>query len=172
MVCESLLRLLHSKLHRRPPSPSDKAVVDRFSEVEAWRFRPAKTGAGRGAPARVKGVHHDLSRIAETVNRTYFNSTLAISSVAWTVGKPRRRLAYYRTGENAIRVSRALDHPSVPGFYMEYILFHEMLHALLGPERWGRAWVFHHSRFKRMEREFPDYERSKTFERMSLPRLR
>ncbi len=122
------------------------------------------------AARRTRGHAHDLGALREGLNRRYLDGR-SHATVAWG-RKPRPgpvrsvRLGTYDPAQNHITISRRLDREDVPRYMVEYVLFHEMLHEVLGigqrPD--GRRDI-HGRLFKLMEETFPDYHRARAFER-------
>jgi hypothetical protein len=70
-----------------------------------------------------------------------------------------------------ILIHPALDQPDVPGYFVATVVFHEMLHqAVPAVSRDGKRFV-HTAAFRRREREFPDHERARRWERAHLDRV-
>ena len=62
----------------------------------------------------------------------------------------------------------SLDRPDVPGFFVDFIVFHEMLHQLFpSGDATGRR-VHHPRAFRERERAFPVYEAALRWERENL----
>jgi len=74
--------------------------------------------------------------------------------------------------DRVIRIHPLLDRPFVPQWYIEYVVFHEMLHAFV-PDRYDSAGrrVVHHEGFLRRERSFRHYRRSLEWEHENLGRF-
>jgi hypothetical protein len=68
-----------------------------------------------------------------------------------------------------IRINAILDDPQVPLYFLEFIVYHEMLHALCPSkmDSFGRCWV-HTAEFRSKERQFPQYQAAKEWEKKSL----
>jgi hypothetical protein len=65
-----------------------------------------------------------------------------------------------------------LDQPFVPGWFLRYVLYHEMLHSVV-PDKvlsQGRRRV-HTEEFNRRERQFPGYRRARRWEEENLSRF-
>jgi predicted metal-dependent hydrolase len=57
-----------------------------------------------------------------------------------------------------------MDSKRVPGYFIEYVVYHEMLHAAIGiQEREGRRSI-HSAEFKKREKLFKYYERAMAWE--------
>jgi len=68
-------------------------------------------------------------------------------------------------------VSRLLDNPRVPRYYIEYLIYHELLHLVVPPVTRGGRRCFHHPAFRRLERQFPQYREAREFQERILPSL-
>jgi hypothetical protein len=71
-----------------------------------------------------------------------------------------------------IRVHPLLDRPFVPTWFLEYVVYHEMLHSVV-PDRFqknGRR-IVHHEDFNRRERRFRWFRRAKAWEQENLARF-
>ncbi len=65
-----------------------------------------------------------------------------------------------------------LDQSRVPDWFVRYILFHELLHALLPKEHDAAGRALHHGPlYQRRERAYPDFERARAWQARNLPRL-
>lgn len=81
----------------------------------------------------------------------------------WIEGPPGSR--------NLIVVNRLLDNDKVPPYYLEYIVYHEILHDLFPIRREAGRWVHHPVEFRRRERRFALYQKARRWEEERLSRL-
>lgn len=114
------------------------------------------------------GRTYDLESLFDRLNRIYFDSKLNVI-VRWSprsTPKARRRvvLGTFEQKMNTITLSRRLDNPRVPLFFLEHVLFHEMLHAIF-PRDDHRM---HTDQFKKFERMHPDYALAREWEKSSI----
>ena len=115
------------------------------------------------------GRHYDLIPIFKDVNRRYFNGAVT-SAITWgrrgTRRFPARRtLGTYLEDRNLIRIHPVLDSRRVPLFYIEFILYHEMLHAVMESQVKNGRRSIHAKEFRRREKLFEHYERAAQWER-------
>ena len=114
---------------------------------------------------RTRGLCHDLDTAFAELNETYFGGSVT-ARLSWghMPGNRRRRsirLGSYTQEDHLIRIHPLLDQSFVPGYFVRYVLFHEMLHAHLGIEEGPRGRRRIHSReFKGREQAYPDYARA------------
>ncbi|HSX26082.1 MAG TPA: SprT-like domain-containing protein [Chlamydiales bacterium] len=116
------------------------------------------------------GSTYDLQAIYQDLKVRYFP---AECTIGWAPSRAKRFRSItfgtynWRTGQ--IRINRLLDDPDVPRYFVEFIVYHEMLHAVCPPKRdsAGRC-RFHTAEFRMKEREFPHFEAAKEWEKISL----
>ena len=124
-----------------------------------------------------EGHYFDLRAIFDRINVRHFRGRLRGYKVVW--GRRRKRLPkeYFVFGtiqeeDRIIRINPRLDQPFVPMWFLEYVLYHEMLHSVV-PDQYtssGRRCV-HTAEFNRREREFPAYRRARRWEEDNLARF-
>jgi len=115
----------------------------------------------------MQGEHHNLKEIYDSVNAFYFENKLDIP-IVWfgkrnTVPRSQIRFGSYNLKTSVVRINRVLDQPHVPGYFIAYIVYHEMLHHILPPIKIGRRRSIHHQEFKKREKEFEHYALAKEF---------
>ena len=121
-----------------------------------------KTKSARQILLRTDGRHHNLLDIYESVNRQYFNGKI-MCSITWGQKKRRyavrnRTLGSYSSATNTIRINPILDKKNVPRIYLEFIVYHEMLHADMGTDEKNGRRSIHPKEFKQRERLFRYYD--------------
>jgi hypothetical protein len=112
------------------------------------------------------GQAYDLKAILEEVNAAHFPGRCPCS-ITWgragtrPRGRLRRHIAYgsYHREASLIRIHPLLDSPAVPREFVAFIIYHERLHAALGAESRGLRQYHHTAAFRKLERQFPHYER-------------
>jgi hypothetical protein len=152
--------------------------LDRFIERNKAYIR-------RVSPAQMRkrlrlepvGRHHDLGRIFERLNERYFESRISAAITygpAPRVKGPRKsiKMGSYSADSKVIRIHPALDQPVVPRYFVEWIVFHEMLHHVYRARRGedGRRCV-HPPQFMAHERRFHDFKRAQAWELENLDLL-
>lgn len=119
-----------------------------------------------------RGRCFDLQRMFDAVNREHFQNAIQ-ARIGWGRMPPRRRRKSIRLGvydhqTREIRIHPALDRPEVPAFFVEFIIFHEMLHQLFPSSSRGGRRVHHPRAFREREKTFPHYEAALRWERDNL----
>lgn len=124
-----------------------------------------------------EGLYFDLRAIFDRLNARFFRKRLRGYKVVWGQKRKRRPKAFFVFGtiqeeDKVIRINPRLDQPWVPLWFLEYILYHEMLHSVVPDEIMpsGRRKV-HTEEFYRREREFPSYRRARRWEEDNLARF-
>lgn len=130
---------------------------------------------GSEADLEPLGNCFDLKEIFEATNHAYFQDGIQ-AQIGWgRMPRKRRRrsirLGVYDHQTREIRIHPALDRPEVPRFFVEFIVFHEMLHQLF-PSPPGAGRKIHHPRaFRDRERAFPLYDEATSWEKEHLSLL-
>lgn len=146
-------------LRKGGPTP----VLNRF-----LRSAPPAHGAQRKTRARVKGRHHDLGASFERVNSEYFDGLIE-ASITWSKRQPgrvrRRTLGSFCPLSSTVRINPVLDNPGVPALFLDFIVYHEMLHAAVGIMEKGGRRVVHSREFREREKAFRGFEAASRWER-------
>lgn len=139
------------------------------ANVRAYISRLPHRPSRRRTPKLVaRGDAHDLAALVEKVSRAHFRGVeLKIRAVGWGVGRrhPNRksgsvRLASFQETTRTVRVHPALDHELVPSWVIEFLLFHELLHAEMGHQKDAAGHHRYHTpEFRRREQRHPDHDR-------------
>lgn len=115
------------------------------------------------------GKYYNLLNIYESINRAYFEGSVSATitwgkkSVRYAVRK--RTLGSFSSHDSVIRINPVLDNPMVPEFYLEFIVYHEMLHAYVGVKNKNGRRSIHTKEFREGEKVFKDYERAVSWEK-------
>jgi predicted metal-dependent hydrolase len=118
---------------------------------------------------RLAGSRRDLGKIYEALNREYFCSRISCAITWGAKGAKRavrkRTLGSYCRRTDTIRINPVLDSKTVPEFFLEFVVYHEMLHADIAvSEKNGRRQV-HSKEFKKREKLFRQYDRATAWEK-------
>jgi hypothetical protein len=120
----------------------------------------ARRGRGRKMISSAQGEVYDLDRMFVKLNRRYFDGEIPKPTLTWSQRRTRSILGHHDHSFDSITISKTLDSKDVPEWFVEYILYHEMLH-IKHPARLikGRRY-YHTSAFRLDERRFPYYEQA------------
>ena len=126
---------------------------------------------------RHEGRYFDLRTIFDRLNAKHFRGRLKNYTVEWGRRRKTRPKEYFVFGtiqeeDRVIRINPSLDQPFVPLWFLQYVMYHEMLHSVvpdeIGPS--GRRRV-HTPEFYRREKQFPGYNRARRWEDENLARF-
>lgn len=119
----------------------------------------------------VIGRFFNLKDIFDRLNKEYFEGAIS-TKITWgrNVRNGRRyiRFGSYTERDNIIRIHPAIDQQFVPLYFIESIVYHEMLHKIVGAKIVNGRRMVHTSEFKKLERRFKDYERAREWEKKKV----
>lgn len=146
----------------RQPRSRRARLLDDFIRQNGHQIRKRDAAPPRPQP---KGRFFDLQAIYRELNWRFFGGRVD-SAITWGRRPNRRpsrsiRFGSYSEELNLIRIHPLLDAEGVPGYFVRYIVFHEMLHAYLGVRSMpsGRR-VIHSREFMQLEQTYPEYDRA------------
>lgn len=144
-------------------------LIQEYIDRNTDRVRKQESGARRRRIV-TRGRYYDLAEMAARLNEVYLQGR-SRALVTWGrrithLSAHRIRLGCYDPVTNTITMSQRLDRREIPHYMVEYVLFHEMLHEVLGigarPD--GKRDI-HGKMFRLMEQTYPHYERALAYER-------
>lgn len=144
-------------------------ALDRY--IKANRDRIRQREPRPDPPLEPKGSVHDLQSTFDKLNALHFDDRI-VARIGWGRRAPRRsrhtiKMGVYFHDTKTIRLHPALDQAFVPDYFVELIVFHEMLHQVFPPDELredGGPRCIHSKEFRAREETFPDYERARTWE--------
>ena len=152
---------------------SADGVVRRFMNDNLHRVR---TAARMLPPLRMQGHVHHLGTMRDRLNARHFGGKLDVA-VTWGRGGGRARRGRLTFGSydpilGLVRIHPVLDRRDVPLYFLESVVYHEMLHHHLGgvPDRAGRT-VYHSRAFREAEARFPWNREALVWEKENLAHL-
>jgi len=191
--CRKDGRSVHLRLHRlfaKAPTPVLEAVVgyavkgDRNAGTIVRQMAHLYFSKQCIAPDDLesKGRFYDLLAIRERIQKWYFpdldvyhnRPTTCGIAIGWSTH--RRVGAFkcmtfgsYDRHRNQIRINPLLDDAAVPLYFLEFIVYHEILHARLPARIDARGRVHSHTReFRLREKQFLEFAAAKEWEKKSL----
>jgi hypothetical protein len=150
------------------------AQLDDYIRQHPQHIRMARTEESPELNAVGRCIN--LQSIFDDMNREHFDGAIR-AEIGWgrTPGRRRRksiRLGVYDHQLREIRIHPALDSPTVPRFFVEFIVFHEMLHQVFPSTAGTPQRRVHHPRaFREREKTFPRYQEALEWERGNLGQL-
>jgi hypothetical protein len=145
---------------------SRKAPRDQERIYRSYAFSPqllrasdiARRQRGRKVVSSANGQVYDLERLFARINRRYFESEIEKPILTWSQRKARSILGHHDAAHKTITISKTLDSSEVPEWFVEYILFHEMLHIKHRARIINGRRYYHTAAFRSEERSFPRYQ--------------
>lgn len=164
-VLRAIAHILLAKMYRRPIETahatryrryiSSHEIANKANQVRQLRgWKKFQTPRGR--------VYH-LEEIFEDLNRRFFYGLMARPPLTWSLARARNSLGHYDPAHNAIVVSRIFDHPRIPRYAVEYIVYHEMLHLKHPVKLRGSRRCVHSAAFQEEEKRFPQLAEAQRF---------
>lgn len=166
--------LQHGRRSRRACRDLDAWIHEQVELLPAAPRRKAK-------PVRT-GRTHDLGLLVSelrtgTLTGEFEADAPSLPDLTWgrrvkSRSRHTLQLGSYSPELHLVRIHPVLDQEAVPAWFVRYVLFHELLHAIIPAKQVGsRRWRHHCPEFRRRESEFDDYQRALTWEREHLPSL-
>ena len=161
-VMRALAFLLVARLlSRKAPAAHEKAY-------RAYAYSPnvlrasdiARQKRGRKVISSARGKVYDLTELFERINRRYFAGEIEKPVLTWSMRRAKRILGHHDAVHNTITISKALDARDVPEWFVEYILYHEMLHIKHPAKLINGRRYYHTPAFRSEEQRFPRYQAS------------
>jgi len=164
-VLRAIAHILLAKMYRKP---IERAYAKRYRRYISGQDITQKAHLvrqmrGRKRIESAQGRTYNLENIFEELNQRFFYGLLARPQMTWSRDHARNRLGHYDPAHNAIVVSRVFDHPRVPTYAVEYIVYHEMLHLKHPVKLRGSRRCVHSTEFQAEEKLFPHLEQAKAF---------
>ena len=158
-VHRALAFVLVSKLlRRRTPPFYEKVYRDYACTPEILRASDlARRHRGRKMISSAQGRCYDLARMFARLNRRFFDNELDTPTLTWSQRRTRTILGHHDGVHDTIVISKTLDSLEAPEWFVEYILYHEMLH-IKHPARVINGRRYYHTKaFRAEEQRFPRY---------------
>lgn len=151
-------------------------------ESHVWSYanayvpgRRARQHDPRSFETRTRGQIYDLRELFDTLNARYFGGRLR-SAVRWgghasTTSYQTEKMGLDGKPFSLITIAGVYDHPKVPRYAIEGVMFHEMIHVELPVLRRNGRRVIHGREFKQREQSSPYLAQWRAWERTHLRRL-
>jgi hypothetical protein len=147
--------------------------VRRFMNANLHRVRKPQRAL---PPLVTRGRVHDLGAVFQRLNERFFAGLLEVP-ITWGRGGGRARRSGLTFGSydpvlGLVRIHPVLDRREVPLYFLESVVYHEMLHHQLGgvPDAMGRT-VYHTRAFREAEARYPWHRHALAWEKENLPGL-
>ena len=156
------------------PTRAASDVLSKYIEAHRQLIVAVKK---RATALRTAGSIYNIGQIFDEINAKYFQG-LVDAKITWGDKAPRGRrrlrsirLGTYCTDQKLIRVHPKLDQEFVPRYFVEFVIYHEMLHHIVPmPLESGRR-IFHSREFRMREKRFEHFERAQAWEKQHIGKL-
>jgi predicted SprT family Zn-dependent metalloprotease len=116
-----------------------------------------------------------LNSIFDKINKEYFNGEMR-AKIIWSKNVPLKKrrsimLGSFDEENNVIKISPCLKKEFVPIYFIESVVYHEMLHSIHAVKRVRGRNQIHGSSFKKDEKKFEHYKKSKKWLKENLAKL-
>jgi hypothetical protein len=143
-------------------------------------MRASDIARRRRGHKRISSAHgdvYDLDKMFSKINRRYFESSLEKPTITWSQRKTRTILGHHDRVYETITISKSLDSIQVPEWFVEFILYHEMLHIKHAARMIKGRRYYHTAAFRTDERRFAKYDEAQRWleqiaRQRRLPRAR
>jgi predicted metal-dependent hydrolase len=164
-VLRAIAHILLAKMYRKPIHRGEAARYRKYvaSHEIVRKTHLLRQMRGRKRLHSPRGYFYDLDTVFEELNKRFFHGLMARPRMSWSQTKTRRILGHYDPAHNAIIISRVFDHPQVPAFVLEYIVYHEMLHLKHPVRLRGSRRCVHSAEFQAEEKLFPQVAEANAF---------
>ncbi len=164
-VVRAIAHILLAKMYRKPVDRGQAARYRKYvgSHEVVGKAHLVRQMRGRKLLNSPRGKVYDLDVIFDELNFRFFHGLLGRPRMSWSPTKTRRILGHYDPAHNAIVISRIFDHPAVPRYAVEYIVYHEMLHLKHPVRLRGSRRCVHPAEFQAEEKLFPQLEAANAF---------
>lgn len=138
----------------------ERQLLDRIGEpisppatrrTQAIHFRPPQ------------GKVYALEEIGNRVSQRFFDGKRFTVPFFWSARKVKGYWGKYFAKPQRIVINSRLDSGKVPVFVLEAVVYHEMLHHVIGFETRGGRCHAHTPEFRRLEKRFPEIEKVEDF---------
>ena len=159
LIWEALRSYIFQK-DRKAKAVLRKSAYEYFSSVRK-----------EGKPIAAVGSTYDLQEMYDKVKSEYFPSLDKDVAIGWAKKRNRGRgrcmtFGCYDPHHRQIRIHPRLDHPLVPSYFIEFVIYHEILHIACPPQVTATGRINAHTReFRLREKNFFDYLKAKSFEK-------
>jgi len=154
-------------------------MLSRFIDVNHRKIRRARRRRPTVFTIETRGEVFDLQEIYDQINAQYFDNKID-ARITWSqrsqTGAKRRsrnsiKMGSYSVEDRLIRIHASLDRPFVPRMFVEWIVYHEMLHQKHDIPVVGGRRQFHTPEFLAEEATYEHFHRMSRWERENLDKI-
>ncbi|MBI4360614.1 M48 family metallopeptidase [Candidatus Micrarchaeota archaeon] len=155
------LDLIGRSFRRRVPENAyTSAFQEFFRNAQAVKLSHSlKRRFGRQRRLQANGSHHDLNDVVLRLIHEYpVLQELPVPKIGWNAQGGARLVGFYDEAAHEILISNRLDQKRVPFYVLEYVVFHELLHAKHPSKHNATRRTVHSMAFKTDEQKYPFYQ--------------
>ena len=142
--------------------PRYKELLDLFRNIRVSR-EPVNNTRGR---------FYDLEEVFRTCNQRNFGGRMPRPrGLTWSQRVNHSTMGTYNLNEDTVTVNRGLDRRDVPAYVVDFIMYHELLHKLLGVKTVGSRRHAHTPEFRKLEQAHPHYQQTQDFLKKNSSKL-
>ncbi len=164
-ILEIIALLLLSRVYKKKIDGQTRSTYSAYSKQLNYKRQTRKINYEPG------GKHYNLSLIYQRLNIMYFNCDLQITNIGWSKKNSYTRLGFFDKSRNLIVISKIFDSPLVTLRVLQYLMYHEMLHARFPEKTVNNRRRIHTSQFRAEERKFPDFDEIQSWININTRRL-
>jgi hypothetical protein len=141
-----------------------------FSRLNHDQTDPQNT---RIKSVRIYNSDPDLLRKIQGISKIAFPHIKyeMLPTINWINSRSQYILGKYYPREHRISIHSALNSAQVPPFVIDNLIHHELLHAILGKTGTKKYSRYHHSEFRRLEKNWPQYAESEIWIKSNFRRM-
>ncbi len=164
-VLRAIAHILLAKMYRKAIDRGQSARYRKYvaSHEIVHKAHLVRQMRGRKKLRPPRGHFFDLDAVFEGLNTRFFHGLMARPRMSWSQTKTRRILGHYDPAHNAIVISRIFDHPAMPQYVLDYVVYHEMLHLKHPVKLRGSRRCVHSAEFQEEEKRFPRAAEAEAF---------
>ncbi|MCJ7625582.1 MAG: hypothetical protein MUO76_18975 [Anaerolineaceae bacterium] len=156
-ILDDILKAIFRKDKKAQMRVKQSAQKDEFSQILI------ELAAIAMPQSSSQGQHYDLQHSFQRVNNGYFKGELAEPALLWNRTINTRRMGYWSPIRKAVVINILLDSSDVPQYVLDFVMYHELLHSVLGSKA-GKSKLYSHTKeFKQKERSFSRYQEAENF---------
>ena len=162
-------------IKRQRWSDLKKLIFEYKERNSQWKELSAHFQAVKENPThrnQTRGHYYDLEQVFTACNQRNFGGKMTRPQVIhWSPRVNHSTMGSYNVNEDILMINRGLDRPDVPGYVLDFVMYHELLHKALGVKTSGNRRMSHTKEFRDLEQRHPDYERAQDFIQKNAKRL-
>ena len=121
---------------------------------------------------RTEGRFYDLEAVFQTCNQRNFGGKMPRpKGLTWSQRVNHSTMGTYNLNDDTVPINRGLDRRDVPAYVLDFIMYHELLHKLLGVKTVGSRRHAHTPEFRKLEQAHPQYLQAQGFIKKNASRL-